>query len=214
MSKFSLSDLSLLRFLASQLQKPRGNFGKLLMTKLFNFGNAQLINATLISMDLHADDCYLDVGVASGKSIKIASSWITTGSLYGIDYSSEMIEYCKKNFPHSRCHFVHTDAAHLPFADCSFSKISTINTIYFWENPMEMLLEIRRVLKSSGTFALSFSGKAKMNKFSAVTKHGFFIYDGEQIETLMVKAGFSEIHRQDFSGKFIVPGDHIIIAKK
>jgi SAM-dependent methyltransferase len=52
----------------------------------------------------------------------------------------------------------------LPFEDETFDKIFTVNTVYFWENPVEFLNEIYRVLKDDGTFVLTFGQRDFMEK--------------------------------------------------
>ena len=56
------------------------------------------------------------------------------------------------------------DCCDLTFADEQFDTVVTVNTIYFWEDTVKGLKEIRRVLKSEGTFYSAVYSKQWMSK--------------------------------------------------
>ena len=85
--------------------------------------------------------------------------------------------------------FVLSNADKLPFDDHSFDKIFTVNTIYFWQNPLEYAREVGRVLKLNGTFCLALANKSFMEKLPFTT-FGFQLYDPETARKLMEDAGF------------------------
>ena len=76
-----------------------------------------------------------------------------------------------------------------PFAQNTFNKILTVNTIYFWENPEEFIKEIYRILKPGGLLAISFADKDFMESLP-FTAYGFDLYSKERIYTLAEIAGF------------------------
>lgn len=55
-----------------------------------------------------------------------------------------------------------------PYPDERFNKVFTVNTIYFWNNPIEDLKEIRRVLKTDGQILL-----LEIHEKSGVSNSGF-----------------------------------------
>ncbi|MHC0443676.1 class I SAM-dependent methyltransferase, partial [Flavobacterium sp. 3-210] len=56
------------------------------------------------------------------------------------------------------------DGNKIPFEDETFDKVFTVNTIYFWQKPEDLLSEIYRVLKPNGNFCLTFAEEDFMKK--------------------------------------------------
>ena len=72
--KRTLSNLLVARlvpheFLAKQLRRPSGRFGRYVMTRGLNDGNAQLIDATLDALAINAGESLLDVGFGGGYAL-------------------------------------------------------------------------------------------------------------------------------------------------
>ncbi|TYP72762.1 methyltransferase family protein [Aquimarina intermedia] len=82
------------------------------------------------------------------------------------------------------------DGKHIPFSDHSFETIMTVNTIYFWQNPKTYLSELCRVLRPNGNFILTFATK-KFMKGLSFAKHGFTLYELEDVKKLIKTTGFT-----------------------
>ena len=78
----------------------------------------------------------------------------------------------------------------MSFADCSFSKAYTINTVYFWENLDKAMAEIRRVLKPNGLFVNALYSDKILSRFSH-TQFGYKRVTVEQLTRAGVNAGFT-----------------------
>ncbi|MEO6037032.1 MAG: class I SAM-dependent methyltransferase, partial [Saprospiraceae bacterium] len=87
-----------------------------------------------------------------------------------------------------RAQFVLADVGKMPFADGSFHKIFTVNTLYFWENPAAVLTELKRVLRQDGQLLLSFRPKIIMAQYP-MTKYGFTMYSKEEAVKLFTDNG-------------------------
>ena len=78
-----------------------------------------------------------------------------TLSLYGVDFSAEMLKFAQKyaqkfNLP---VNLALADAGHLPFADAAFDwaiSVATYHHIKGEEARLKALLELRRILKPGG----------------------------------------------------------------
>jgi ubiquinone/menaquinone biosynthesis C-methylase UbiE len=87
------------------------------------------------------------------------------------------------------------DGNKIPFEDESFDKIFTVNTIYFWQEPQKLLLEIYRVLKPNGNFCLTFAEEDFMKKLP-FTQFEFELYSTEKAQDLIQKTPFQIVYTE------------------
>jgi ubiquinone/menaquinone biosynthesis C-methylase UbiE len=111
----------------------------------------------------------------------------------GCDYSELMVKEASainESFVKSgKAIFVHGDMNALPFADSSFNKIFTVNTIYFWDKPDTLLSEIRRVLSDDGIFVIALRTESSM-KILPFTDYGFTLYDEGKLTKMLQENDF------------------------
>lgn len=79
----------------------------------------------------------------------------------------------------------------LPFADGTFDKLCSINTLCFWEQPSPYLLEIFRVVRSGGTIAIGFRDQEQMRPLK-LSEDVFSLYSQEDVVSLLQDAGFAD----------------------
>jgi arsenite methyltransferase len=202
------------RFLASQLRRPHGRFGRWVMTAGLNHGNADLILGTIDALALRSDDVFLDVGFGGGRALELAAER-TQGPLWGIDFSPDAVASGARRLAPlvlaGRLNLLTADVADLPLRDALISAICTTNTIYFWPDAPRALASVRRVLTAGGRLALGYSGANKMQQFERIIQHGFTLYEPERVENLLRDAGFREIRTISHAGR-ITRGDYTTIA--
>jgi SAM-dependent methyltransferase len=80
----------------------------------------------------------------------------------------------------------------LPYRDDTFTKACTVNTIYFWPDAAAALREMRRALCAGGRLVVTFNPPATAGKLP-YTRHGFTLYEPEQVRALLVGAGFHDV---------------------
>jgi len=80
----------------------------------------------------------------------------------------------------------------LDFHTNSFNGCITTNSIYFWEDPVQQLMEIHRVLRPGKKLTLAFIEKQAGEKFPW-TLPDFTFYTIHQVEQLFQNAGFVNI---------------------
>ncbi len=90
----------------------------------------------------------LDVGCHAGTFTQFVLKCIKSRDIYGIDISHSAIDRIRKKIPYG--HFEVADAGNLPFRDNFFDAIFCLEVLEHVDNPLEVLGEIRRVMKKDG----------------------------------------------------------------
>ncbi len=181
-----------LRVIAAQLRKPEGEAGSEVAVSM-NQGNAAMNLHTLAVLRPEAWDHVLEIGMGNGYFVKNILLYDDSIKYTGCDYSSLMVKEAEQNnaafVGKGRAHFVQGSITKLPFEDKRFSKVFTVNTIYFWEDTRKALNELKRVLAPGGVLILSIRPKHIMEALP-VTKFGFAIYSKAQVVDLLTTHGF------------------------
>ncbi|RDC56787.1 class I SAM-dependent methyltransferase [Pedobacter chinensis] len=182
-----------LKNIAKQLSHPEGEHG-IKTGEAMNINNSGMIHSAIDNLNLQFNDYVLEIGPGNGAHLEYFLGKEKNLIYFGVDISKTMIEQANKlnskfvgRGGSALFHLV--DGSILPFITEQFDKIFTVNTIYFWKNPLEYLQEIKRVLKPKGTFVLCFADKSFMEKLP-FTKYGFTLYEPEELKMLLSSAGF------------------------
>lgn len=182
-----------LKILAQNLANPQGEKGKEI---------GEMMNATNIGMTLESiktlliedDEHILEIGHGNAGHLKSILNIANNLKYTGIDISETMQNEAKdlnKEFK-DQADFVLYEGKKLPFEDEVFDKIFTVNTVYFWEEPVEYLNEIYRVLKDKGTFVLTFGQRNFMEKLP-FTQFDFTLYNTNEMEVTVSKSRFKRM---------------------
>lgn len=187
--------MSVTTYIAAQLRRPSGLFGRHVVARILNRGNASMNVLTAKLLALAADDHVLEVGFGGGDLIARMHPVVTRGRIVGVDFSPAMTALCERRFStmvraeRVALHCASVDA--LPFASEEFTKAATVNTIYFWPDPVAALAEVHRTLRPGGRIVVAFNPPATASKL-AYTQHGFTLYEPDQVRALLHEAGFRE----------------------
>jgi arsenite methyltransferase len=183
-------------FLAGQLGRPSGLFGRFVTARLMNRSSRAINELTLRSLRLVPDDRVLEVGFGGGDLIARLLPAPATGHVSGADFAEDMVELGEKRFARAiaagQVDLVCAGVEKLPYDDEAYTKACTVNTIYFWPEPRIALAELHRVLKDGGLLVVGFSPRAALEKMS-FTKHGFRYYEPDEVRALLDDAGFADI---------------------
>jgi ubiquinone/menaquinone biosynthesis C-methylase UbiE len=184
------------KFLAAQLRQPSGLFGKIVMGDFLDRHNEKMNNFAVEMLDLKQTDRVLDIGFGGGVTIERMLKTIDTGKIYGVDFSREMVDKAKQKFKlaieSDKVSIEFADVRALPFEENTFDKVCTVNTIYFWDEPLASLQEIKRVMKDGGRLVVGIRSADKM-KDLPVTQYNFRLYDPAGVRDLLLEAGFTDI---------------------
>ncbi len=182
-----------LKILAQNLANPQGEKG----VEIGEMMNATNIGMTLesIKMLLIEDaEHILEIGHGNAGHLKSILNKAKDLTYTGIDISETMRKEAQNlntEFK-DQADFILYEGRKLPFEDEVFDKIFTVNTVYFWENPVEFLNEIYRVLKNTGTFVLTFAQRDFMEKLP-FTKFNFKLYNNDEMEELISESRFKRM---------------------
>lgn len=186
-------ELKDLKILAQNLANPQGEKG----VEIGEMMNATNIGMTLESIKtLLIEDAehILEIGHGNAGHLKSILNKAKDLTYTGIDISETMRKEAKnlnKEFK-DQADFILYEGRKLPFEDEVFDKIFTVNTVYFWENPVEFLNDVYRVLKNTGTFVLTFAQRDFMEKLP-FTKFNFKLYNNDEMEELISESRFKRM---------------------
>lgn len=93
----------------------------------------------------------LDLGTGSGYALR-ALRERGAGACYGLDGSPEMARNAREYTDDSSVGFLVGDFEHIPLAADTIDHVVSMEAIYYAGRPREALREVRRVLRSGGTF--------------------------------------------------------------
>jgi arsenite methyltransferase len=184
------------RFIAKQLARPSGLIGRFITAKWLERANSKTNELALERLALVSSDRVLEVGFGSGYLIERILTSSQCEYVAGVDLSPEMVQSVKrrvkKYIRQSRVDLRNGAIEALPYADGEFTKLCTVNTVYFWKDPVVAFAECRRVLTRDGSIVLCFDAKEDLERWPG-HKHGFRLFEIAEIKDLLVNAGFRAI---------------------
>ena len=155
-------------YFSKQAKEPFGWVGKVIMSKVFDYGNTFLNTFMLEVLALKENDHILEIGFGTGKLIFNMAKLINGGLIEGIDISNTMLvmakKKTKKHIDTGKVIINQGDFENFTYNDNSFDKICSSNTIYFWQNPDIYIKKIQRILKPGGKVVLAFEDKEQLEK--------------------------------------------------
>lgn len=177
--------------LADQLRLPHGENSKEVI-EMMAHSNRSLYKFAFKNLDLSQGNEILEIGPADGHFLKELFD-LETDLLYkGLDLSEEMIR--QANLLNSdlvkekKAEFIFGDVSELPFEKDSFDRIFTINTLYFWPDPVKGINELSRVIRPNGKILIVIRSKETMEKMP-FTQFGFRLYSEKELTDLLSVSG-------------------------
>jgi len=182
-----------LKTIASQLGKPTGEDG-IKTADNMHINNGGMIQRTIDLLGCREGDVVLEIGPGNGGYVPYVLSRAPGLRYYGIDISDTMVQQAMQRNAElvkaGTAVFALGNGQELPYEDASFDRIFTVNTLYFWKDPLRQLQEIRRVLKPQGRLAIGIRSRSFMEKLP-FTQYGFRLYDADAAATLLESAGYT-----------------------
>jgi len=197
------------KFVAQQLSRPSGLIGQFILGPVWNKRNAALNDVAFDHLALNPHDRVLEVGFGGGYLLGRMSTVVTGGCLSGVDVSPAMVAVCEKRFASlvqsGRLDLKCARAESLPYPDDHFTKVCTVNSIFYWQSVPQALAEFRRVLRDDGLLMMCFTCKASIEK-RGFTRQGVATYEADDVRHVTEAAGFCSIritHNSDKHRAFV-----------
>ncbi|RZJ43236.1 MAG: class I SAM-dependent methyltransferase [Chryseobacterium sp.] len=182
-----------LKIFAENLANPQGEKG-IEIGEMMNATNIGMTLESIHALLIEDNEHVLEIGHGNASHVKSLLKMAKDLKYTGIDISITMHNEAKKlneDFK-DQADFVLYEGEKFPFEGEVFDKIFTVNTVYFWNKPVEYFNEIYRVLKDNGTFILTFGQKAFMQSLP-FTAYNFKLYTNDEMEELISKSHFKRM---------------------
>ena len=190
------------RIFARQLSNP-SDLIAWLAGWVWNRRNAALNDTVLGLLDLQPADRVLDIGFGGGYLLHRMQAVASDGLLAGVDVSPAIVAYTKKRYAQEitsgsldlRC----APVEDLPYPAEYFSKVCSVNSIFYWQDLARGLAEMLRVLRPGGKAVVCFTCRKSIEK-RGFAKH-IRLYEPEKVTQMLATCGFCEIQASTFSDR-------------
>lgn len=186
--------MSFSSFFSEQARKPSGLFGRFFMSLVFDKGNAFLNNLVNELMAVKPDDHILEIGFGTGKLIHTMAKKLNGGLIEGVDFSNTMLSVAQKRnqkfIDAGIVKLFEGNFDELPFKGHTFTKACSVNTLYFWPEPVMTVKKVADLLIPGGKYIVAFEDIKQLQQRN-LSDDIFRLYTQEDVENLLWNAGFS-----------------------
>ncbi|MEM9831234.1 MAG: class I SAM-dependent methyltransferase [Bacteroidota bacterium] len=181
-----------LKEIAEQLRCPSGSAG-IEMAEVMHKTNIGMTLASIEALGIQDQQAILELGPGNCGHLSTIMQKAKDMTYVGLEVSETMQRAAEQGnqtwVAEQRVTFKCYDGQTIPYPDHTFDRIMTVNTLYFWQSPSELLLELYRVLRVRGRLVLTFATKQFMEKLPFVT-HNFRLYDHQELNYLINQSPF------------------------
>ena len=192
-----------LQAIASQLKHPTGEKG-IEMANMMNETNINMTRHSVKNLQIESGNTILELGHGNAGHVDFIFEQAENIKYYGLEMSELMFQEARqinRNYvSQKQAFFTVYDGNTIPFEDNAFNKVFTVNTIYFWQEPEKLLLEIYRVLQPKGILCITFAEESFMKQLP-FTQFEFELYSTEKAEKLIKKSPFKIINKETLTEK-------------
>ena len=180
--------------IARQSRRPSGWFGEI-VARVMSFETAQANRHAVDLLAPRETESVLEIGCGHGRTLaRLAER--RCAFVAGIDPSDVMARLARSRLRRSieagRAEIALASSAKIPHADARFDAAFAMHVVYFWNQPVADLREIRRVLRPAGRVLLGYRPRDAQT-LAQLPATVYALRSVEEIEALLAEAGFVEI---------------------
>ena len=180
--------------IARQSRQPSGWFGEI-VARVMSVETRPVNRLAVDELALRAGEAVLEIGCGHGRTLARLAD--TPGAyLAGIDPSEVMARLARKRMrpwiDTGRAEIALASSAKIPHPDGRFDAALGVHVVYFWNDPLADLGEIRRVLRPGGRVLLGYRPRDE-ETVAALPATVYALRTMDQIEALLAESGFVEV---------------------
>ena len=188
------------RFLARQFARPSGWIGRFLIGPWLDRISRTMNRMAADRLDVRPGERVLEIGFGGGDLLALILER-NPATVIGLDVSSAMVARARRRFAGDRrLALLEGSPERLPLANCCIDKAASLNSLYFWPDVPGALSELARTLVPGGTLLLGFEPVAELRKWPG-HRHGFRLYEAEDVIRLAREAGFGNARIEEGRGR-------------
>lgn len=188
------------REVAALLRQPEGDLAIEVGLQM-NRVNAGLNRQCIACLDLAPGQEVLEIGPGNAAFANEITAGAEGVRYTGLDWSAAMVErartHHRQEVAAGRMRFEQGSTQALPFEPASFDRILGVHVAYFWEEPLEHLRELRRVMRPHARLCLAIGERSFMEELP-FTSHGFRLYSEPEAREVLVTAGFDVLEVESY----------------
>lgn len=201
--------------LERQLANPKGKKGIKLGDKMYHV-NLDMIKVAIKQLNIQDGNAILEIGHGNCKHLPLVLTKALDITYCGIEISKTMnkeaLKYSCDISADGICDFLCYDGCELPYKINSFDRVFSVNSIYFWKEPLNTMHQIYRVLKENGLLVITFAEKNFMSTLPFVNEK-FTLYNQNNFENLIARTSF-EIEDISFKKDMVESKSGVIMLRK
>jgi ubiquinone/menaquinone biosynthesis C-methylase UbiE len=180
------------RYLAGQFARPRGLIGRRLIGPWLDRIAGPSNRLAYRLLEPRPGERLLEVGFGGGG---LLASLLAPGAaeVVGAEISDAMLARARLRFRREiaagRLHLIRASVEALPIPTGSVDGAASVASLYFWPDPAAGLAELARVIRPGGRLVLVFEPAEELRKWPGHA-FGFRLFEREEVEALVAKAGF------------------------
>ncbi len=153
---------------------------------------------TLNVLVLEPEQRLLDIGCGTGQFLEMVEQRFPDSVLSGIEPNREMLTRAQAKFG-QRIKCIEAWAHELPFEDASFDVVTCNNMFHYVDEPLETLVEFKRVLRPDGQLILmDWCGDfwtMKLNAWWLDVRQKAHVktYKGSELRDMLLHVGFEDV---------------------
>ena len=182
----------ILRRVRAQFGRPTGVSGRVVGWIMASRASNRRRNVWTVSLlDVQRHDRILEVGFGPGIAVREISRLAVEGYVCGLDHSEEMLRQATKR----NAAVIRTGRIDLRLGsvDClpvfaePFDKVLAVNAIMFWDQTIDRLEALRRIMRPGGRIAIAHQPRGPGATDATAAARG------EEIAAALTRAGFSDV---------------------